>query len=31
VRIGHSKGERFATWTLNQALALLTAAVPRVR
>ncbi|BEP60496.1 serine hydrolase [Variovorax sp. V213] len=31
VRIGHSKGERFATSTLNQALALLTAAVPRVR
>ncbi|CAN7424946.1 serine hydrolase domain-containing protein [Variovorax paradoxus] len=31
VRIGHSKGERFAGSTLNQALALLTAAVPRVR
>jgi len=31
VRIGHSKGERFAASTLNQALALLTAAVPRVR
>jgi len=31
VRIGHSKGERFATSTLNQALGLLTAAVPRVR
>lgn len=31
VRIGHSKGERFAGSTLNQALALLTTAVPRVR
>ncbi|MCY1227654.1 Beta-lactamase [compost metagenome] len=31
VRIGHSKGERFATSTLNKALTLLTAAVPRTR
>jgi hypothetical protein len=31
VRIGHSKGQWFATSTLNKALALLTAAVPRVR
>ncbi|MDM0027368.1 serine hydrolase domain-containing protein [Variovorax saccharolyticus] len=31
VRIGYSKGERFATTTLNQALALLTSAVPRAR
>lgn len=31
VRIGHSKGERFATSTLNKALSLLTAAVPRTR
>ncbi len=29
VRIGYSKGERFATSTLNQALGLLTSAVPR--
>lgn len=31
VRIGHSRGSRFAGSTLNQALGLLTAAVPRVR
>jgi CubicO group peptidase (beta-lactamase class C family) len=31
VRIGHSRGARFAGSTLNQALGLLTAAVPRVR
>lgn len=31
VRIGYSKGERFATATLNQALTLLTSAVPRAR
>lgn len=29
VRIGHSKGERFAASTLNKALALLTTAVPQ--
>ena len=31
VRIGYSKGERFATATLNQALTLLTSAVQRAR
>ena len=31
VRIGYSKGERFAGSTLNQALTLLTSAVPRAR
>lgn len=31
VRIGYSKGERFARSTLNQALALLTSAVPSSR